>query len=468
MAGSRIFHAAAIAMLAAASGRAQFTQFAVPGSGAKLYFTSSLPLQGTNEPAQGRIFSVDSSGVQTVADVQATTPSPFSSYYLLSGPELSRDGTILIYTGERVCYGTDNCESSGSLGTGFQTTVTGLPGGVMTEIGAGRISGNGRYLLLSVPGVVASSTLFDLGTGQSQTQALRIAPDGLGRVVADDGSSVFDQLQLIIAKGATLQSISFDPMYAEQAVIDSAAKTVIYVQYDPIGLRRSIHAYSPGQQKDLPLFSQGNSTAPFVTADGTRAMFISTASGSPQIWIVNTDATGAKQMTFDTTGVLTAAMSDDGATAWYLSGSGRVMQVDLSTGAIQERIGRTPNFVGGTPAMAPGTAWTMTGSGFSDSSFAASGYPLPQTLGGVTVSIEGIAALIFSVGPTAIVVQVPWEVPAAIFPAATGSVVLNTPYSSPFVGALSASAAAWAGFGVFVQDLPILLYWRFIKTGPPW
>ncbi len=100
----RAFCAAAVAVLAASSVRAQFAQFAAPGSGLKLYFSSPLPLQGSNEPAQGRIFNVDSNGVHTVADVTATPPTPYTSYYMLSRPELSRDGTILIYTAERGCY----------------------------------------------------------------------------------------------------------------------------------------------------------------------------------------------------------------------------------------------------------------------------------------------------------------------------------------------------------------------------
>jgi hypothetical protein len=55
--------------LAAAIASGQFAEFATPGDGSKLYFSSSLPLQASNEKAQGRIFSVDATGVQTVADV---------------------------------------------------------------------------------------------------------------------------------------------------------------------------------------------------------------------------------------------------------------------------------------------------------------------------------------------------------------------------------------------------------------
>jgi len=448
----RMAQAAAIAMMAASSGWAQFSQFAVPGSGAKLYFAGSQPLQGSNEPAQGRIFSVDASGVHTIADVPATAPTPYTSYYALSRPELSRDGTILIYTGQRDCYGSSNCESSSSFQTQVQTTITGLPGGVTTEFGTGRISGSGRFLFLDALGPATSSSVVDLQTGQSQTVTPPINPDGLGRVVADDGTVVASSASLIIAKGGTSQSIKLPAVYADQAVIDSAAQVVVYVQFDYTAVHYSIHAYSINQQTDLTLFSQGNSTAPFVTADGTRAMFISTASGTPQIWIINTDATGAKQVTNEATGVLTAAMSDDGTSAWYLTGSGQVMQVELNSGVTQQMIGQTPDFINSTPTMTPGSAWTLEGVGFSDASFAAPGYPLPMALGGVTVSIGGISAPIFSVGPTQIVVQVPWETPAALFPGATIPVVISTTYSSPFVAGLSTLAGAWTGFGGFVQD----------------
>jgi uncharacterized protein (TIGR03437 family) len=447
-----VFYAAAMSILVSAIGSAQFAEFAVPANGSKLYFSSPLPLAGSNEPQQGRIFSVDSAGVHTVADVPATTPTPYSSYYALSRPELSRDGTILIYTGTRDCYGSSNCESSVTTETERQTTITGLSSGPATKFGAGRISGSGRYLLLNIPLPSESASILDLQTGQSQTLSPPCTPDGLGRVVADDGTVVCDQADLIIAKGSGSKSISFAGVYAEQAVIDSAAQMVVYVQFDYAAVHYSIHGYSLSQQKDVTLFSQGNSTAPFVTADGTRAMFISTASGSPQIWIVNTDATGARQVTTDLTGVRVAAMSDDGTTGWYLTNSGRVMQVDLNSGAAQQWIGRTPDFVTTAPPMAPGSVWMLEGAGFSDTSFTASGYPLPPALGGVSVSIGGITAPIFSVAPTQIVVQVPWETPAANFSGMAVNVVISMTYSSPFVGGLSSTGSAWSGFGEFVQD----------------
>lgn len=449
-----------MAALAASSiGWAQFAEFAAPGSESKLYFSSSLPLLGSGEPEQGRIFSVDASGVQPVADVAATPPSPYTTYYQLSRPELSRDGTILIYSGWRDCYGSIACESD-YLEAAYQTTVLGLPGGAMTFNGGGRISGNGRYLLLFVPnaGRVPNAgpapNVVDLQTGQSQTN-YPITPDGLGRVIADDGTVVADESNvLFIVKGATVQSIPFPPgVYLQQAVIDAGAQTIVYVQSAYGASLGSIHAYSIAQQQDIALFTQADGSAPFVTADGTRAMFVSTASGSPQVWIVNTDGTGAHQVTSDAAGVLLAAMSDDGTTGWYLSGSGRVIQVNLSSGITQVMIDRTPGWTGSTPAVTPGTPWTLEGTGFSDSTFTAAGYPLPQSLGGVTVSIAGINAPIFSVAPTQIEVQVPWEILNGNPSGAQVSVTVNAAAStSPFVTGVTNQVSAYPGDGSFASD----------------
>ena len=451
-----------LAALFAATAAAQFAEFAVSGDGSKLYFSSSLPLQGSNEPQQGRIFSVDAGGVHSVADVQAimppATPNPFpagqtfTNYFQLSRPESSRDGTIVIYTGSRNCYGSSQCESGSVFQTLLQTTIN-LPGGVVKDaFGSGRISGNGRYLLLRVPDPASSLTLLDLQTGQSQALTPTPGVSGAGRVVADDGTIAYGAGALVIVGATGPNRISLPGVYADQAVIDANAHTVVYVTFDYAKNLHAIHAYSIAQQKDIVLFSQGDSTAPFLSADGTRAMFVSTASGSPQIWVINTDGTGARQVTSDPAGVFSAAMSDDGKMAWYLSNSARVFQVDLNSGVAQERIARTANWATST-IMAPGSAWTLEGTGFSDVTSSAFSYPLPQTLGGVSVSIGGMSAPILSVGATQIVVQVPWEIPAVAFPGFSTSVVVNTASSSPFDAALglTSKAGAWIGDGAFVS-----------------
>jgi Tol biopolymer transport system component len=55
-----------------------------------------------------------------------------------------------------------------------------------------------------------------------------------------------------------------------------------------------------------------DSHSPYLSADGGRVMFLSNASGLPQIYTINTDGGEARQVTRDNSGVLSAAMSDDG------------------------------------------------------------------------------------------------------------------------------------------------------------
>ena len=62
------------------------------------------------------------------------------------------------------------------------------------------------------------------------------------------------------------------------------------------------------------------------------------------------------------------------------------------------------------PPLAPGGIASIFGSNFADSAMQAESLPLPTTLGGIHVRFNGIDAPIFSVSPTQLNVQVPFEV----------------------------------------------------------
>jgi len=59
--------------------------------------------------------------------------------------------------------------------------------------------------------------------------------------------------------------------------------------------------------------------------------------------------------------------------------------------------------------LAAGSIASVFGTGFATSIIVASNVPLPPTLGGVTVLLNGIAAPLFAVTPQQINFQVPWE-----------------------------------------------------------
>jgi len=62
--------------------------------------------------------------------------------------------------------------------------------------------------------------------------------------------------------------------------------------------------------------------------------------GLPQLYVVNIDGTGFRQVSFDPDGVLRATLSSDGKVAWYVSGAGACSGWTWSRRS-EQRIGRT-------------------------------------------------------------------------------------------------------------------------------
>jgi uncharacterized protein (TIGR03437 family) len=138
-------------------------------------------------------------------------------------------------------------------------------------------------------------------------------------------------------------------------------------------------------------------------------------------------------------------MSDDGKVAWYLSGAARLYQVQLNTGETRERLGRTPQLTTNW-LTAPGSDGTISGAGFSDETYAAPSHPLPLTLGGVTVTVNGVLCPLFSVSPTTIA----YQVPSSLLTPTVAEV--HSASVSPFVPQLRFDAAGLLNTGLFLQN----------------
>jgi uncharacterized protein (TIGR03437 family) len=67
---------------------------------------------------------------------------------------------------------------------------------------------------------------------------------------------------------------------------------------------------------------------------------------------------------------------------------------------------------GDATALAPGSIAAIYGSGLAASTATATSFPIPATLGGAAVTVNGIAAPILCASPAQINVQIPFEVPA--------------------------------------------------------
>lgn len=411
--------------LVAGSLQAQLTNLTAPGNGGDLYYSLA---QGPG-PVY-RIGSVPATlyvsfppPVFPPPPALYTNPYYLSPYYLTSHPQFSRDGSVFAFTARRICLGGQGCINQAQYQTAVQVDS---PQGVRSFPGVGWLSGNGRYLFtldanIGVP--FTTSLLTDLATGKQQTFGMWdfVTPDltsASGRAVADDGTVVCSASGtiLIFRDGKALQATPFGTN--AEPVIDAAARTVLYT-YIPSTGPRYLRAYDVATAGDR-VFVQpnGDTYAPSIGADGKRVMFLSAAQwgtsnppGVTQLYAANLDGTGFQELTSgaEPSGVQTYTMSDDGQVAWYLSGDGKLVKLELAGGQPVRRVFQ-PLAVDLSTTLVPGSIATLNGVGLASGT--ATQFPPPTTLGGVRVTLNGLALPLLSVSPTSIDFQVPWETQA--------------------------------------------------------
>jgi uncharacterized protein (TIGR03437 family) len=410
-----------------------FLDLTAPGDGSVAYFTagySGLFMVG-NPSSAGTIYKIGPQPATKFlsfappvypAEPPALGSSPFftSSYYFSSNPQFTRDGTAFAYTTAYMCVGGEGC--TGARFQPYQTTVQGLPAGTSTFTGRGVLSGNGRYLLAPVSGFANSGAyLYDLQTGQKSFSDGTAQSSG-GRVVSDNGVAATIGINgglMAFQNGEDAPSPVTSQNTATEAVIDAAGDTIVYAAKPGRSTLRVLRIFWPGQNQDTPLLqANGDSYAPAIDASGTRVTFLSTAplfaaapAGVPQLYSINIDGTGLQQLSNASAvpGVVQYALSDDGHIAWYVLGDGRLIKIGIDTAV---RTVFHPSAVDVSNTVVPGSAVTFYGANLSDGVFNASESPLPNELGGVRVSLNGIPAPMISVSPTSIVFQAPWETPA--------------------------------------------------------
>ncbi len=452
----------ALFFVAITSASAQYDLFdlATNGDGSAAYFSSKLALAGSGETSSaGRIFRVSSERFQLYLErpeIQLPpvtgiywSPIQFSNYFDLSRPQASDDGRVVAVVARRTCRGSNGCPQAPSL----QTIVTGLPTGTLEVSGAGILSRNGQSLLVHGD-----------GTGDSCVHVVSLRAETSDRpreclpfpshyssghfAIADNGTVALaaNGLRLIGSTGVT--EIRDLPGTAAEPAIDSAGKLVVLTVSHPVNFRRSLHVVNlvDGRHQALGTPGEADSHSPSLSADGQRVLYLSDVSGQPQAYIMPTSGGPPRQITNDRSGVIGAVLSGDGKVAWYFSGEARLYQVHLDTGEVLERLGRTPQIREVTGAVA-GSISTIAGSGLSDGVYTAQSFPLPRSLGGVSVTVNGVESPLFSVSPT----QIQFQVPSQMAPGAEAE-VKTTASSSPFVARLRFAAETVFGRGRFLLN----------------
>ena len=437
-----------LASVGCSSAQYDLFDLATSGDGRTAYFASTLSLArpGATSPAgaPGRIFRVGPQRFQlylerpNIEEPSGTDgyvrPIRLTNYFNLSRPQVSQDGRVVAVVGMRSCTGASRCGTVATL----QTTVTGLPIGSLAVPGGGSLSRNGRYLLIYQSGAIGGcSYVVDLYSGfldrPAPCPANGSEPPNGRRIIADDGTGVVASGSLYIFRSSTVKMLRVSTAgSAHEPAIDAAGNQVVFTYYDWSAGRRYIRLVRLSDERQTTLVPSGeaDSYSPNMSADGQRVLYISNASGLPQIYVVATTGGEPRQVSHNPDGVHSVTMSDDGKVAWYFSNSGRLFQLQLETGVDRERLGRTPQ-LGINAATAAGSYGTIAGVGLSDGTYVAQSLPLPRTLGGVTVTVNGIDSPLFSVSPNLIEYQVPLN---ALEPAWAE---VRTPSHSPFVPKLT-------------------------------
>jgi uncharacterized protein (TIGR03437 family) len=436
---------------------AQFFGMATPGDGSRVYFATPSRVKASGQNSYGKIFQYDTNGLRLVA---ARDPVPLPSLtppfvgattnpFDLGMADISSGGQVTAFGAERHCAGSDVVLCSKQ--ELFSTTIT-ANGQSRDYPGMLRLSANGQWAFGA--GSQSNPVFFrtlgyrvNLGTGETRSIQLEDVPhlDGIqvsntSRTVSDTGTAVFfDDRNIYVLQGDQISAIPTLGI-AFDVVIDAAADKIVFSSGGPCSdvacptAPTEVRITSPGARGSLLLAS---GYAPGMTDDGRQVLYLSDRTGSTQIYIIGTDGAGDRRLTNEADGITRAILSGDGTVSYAVTAHGRLIRIATASGTVRELIPSTPylgtsinvglTFLTALPVLAPNKLVTLPGVGLSTSA-ATAAPPLPSSLGGVQVNIQGITAKIAGVAPDSVTVIVP----PGVTPDAAAVVQMNVDTQTPF------------------------------------
>jgi uncharacterized protein (TIGR03437 family) len=421
---------------------AQFNGLATPSDGSAVYFTTSLRLKGRFESPWGKVFVADERGVRLVRSRELRTP-PLPPDYIgncvvgelvgFGSVELSADGRTMAAVGGRWKAG--QCHVFGTA------TLLSTALGSRDISGALRISPNGRWAIVDTTigfNGENSAVFLDLQSGvqtpiplaggQALLHPLSFAS---GRTIADDGTALLfqDGKPYLARPGQALQP--FPVAGANPFALSSTGARALYASAD------GVHIVDLQTGDDQAL---GPGEPIGFSDDGIRAALLRYG----QLYVADRPVSNVAE------GLASAILSGDGKIAYAVTTVGRLLKIVVDTGILTEIVGRTPDISFTGARVDAGMFTTITGTGFAEQSYSASA-PLPLTLGGVSVTLDGRLLPISRVTPNAIDVLVPWDMASNV----QRTLVVNSSASrSPFEapqGTLQVAGDARAG-ALYRQD----------------
>jgi uncharacterized protein (TIGR03437 family) len=377
-----------LALLASIAPRshAQFSGLSTTSDGSQLFFASPLPQRGTDQYLWSKIFRIDANGAALVAEVAQTSPGPPTNAYVLDDPQVTGDGTLLVYRGTMYCGDGSSCFLSEQHLSTLLNTVTGQSSLVR---GNASISRNGRYLASYSSGnVFDPQFVLTDQTGPTTLFQGNFAPSTVS--IAADGTTaltVNNSLQLI--QGGLLSTLVTSNVSA--AGIDDGAATILYETQSP--RRLFVLNLNSMQTEELGPDSR-DSFQGTLSADGQWVAYLSTIGSTPQVFYSRIDGSDWTQLAQSSAGAVDVTLSGDGSTVFAITGDYSILRVDAATRATTTLVGPTPT-IANIQSTTPGSLATVQGMGLANA----------------TVSIGGLPGVILSASDTAILFQIPWEVP---------------------------------------------------------
>lgn len=423
-----------LCLLGAATLQAQYLDLSTTADGSIVYFSTTLARAGTDDPTQGRIYSIGADGLKVVEERRREDPTgqpAVTNYYWLSAPEVSQDGRLLAITGHRDCTSGRNCVGV----TTTQTTIRGLALTGSDLRAPVHFSPNSRYALVEREQNLSAqpAALIDLTTGERTTLSFFNTATRPGFIVTDNGRVVSADGWVHIWDRTGNRTTLTDLLQedATSAVTDRSGSVIVYTsRWDyPHAAFSRIRVVDPTTRAQRTLIEGfADFYQPVVTADGRRVLFLTTSRfddsgflGPAQAYVINIDGTGLRPVTRDPAGVKLAILSGDGRVAFAITNAGRLLRIDVDSGAEMELLPRTisidATFGCLTGPVTPGSLRLLSGVAYDDEP--------------VRILFDDMEAPIVSRRPGEVLFQIPWEMAGRNATLRIETAILPGPFQQP-------------------------------------
>jgi len=387
----------------------QFNAMTTTDDGSHLYFSSTLQLTGsTDENSYEKIFVYDGATFRLFAQAtkfeDGSNPPVTTNPYRLTAPYVSGNGQITGFVGVADCAPTVSC-SPVSREVPSQTTIQFASYARTILTHACEVSRNTQFALC-ITGRAADGqpplTLVNLVTGATGPSG-RGCSTHLSHLLTSDGRAIAWQFNRVtLFGGGSPQDIPGN--FSECAMISDDGSRVI--------AGGNFVTVADVTAATVTTLNVGG-TLQSVSNNGGLALVLAgnLQSKIPQAVLIRTDGSGSTQLTQDPSGIASATLSGDGTIAYAVTNGGKLLRIDALSGLVTQLVGPSPvvqQMHGGATA---GSLNTIRGAALSANQATASTFPLPASLGGAQVIINGTAVPILSVSPSSITFQIPWETP---------------------------------------------------------